>query len=300
MKRSFSAARRGLTLIELVVVMAIVAVLAMMVIPRLDFLKTQAEHAASAGTQADLGTMIQTFKTSSGYYPTFDTLLDTSGAVYSKLQQQTAGAFLDVWSVPAAGGPPTGSWYRSLAEAGFQYGYNHSTTASDASSSGTAAQEIPTAASAGTLKLATLKETGGDASQLAAAIRTTIYPGGAQYNQASAGVDGIQGTTDDVAASTSVTDAGVIPPATTTPPYTGKKLLVVGIGAKTNLLGKIMVSAPTSAMQADDSKATYCRYLAIFEVSQDGSPAKLKLIVDHRGRQIGARIDQYKANSAIN
>ena len=47
------ALRRGLTLIELVVVMAIIAVLAVMVIPRLDFLRTQAEHSSSAGTQAD-------------------------------------------------------------------------------------------------------------------------------------------------------------------------------------------------------------------------------------------------------
>src|SRR5262245_57140627 len=52
MKRFQTVARRGLTLVELVVVMAIIAVLAAMVIPRLDFLKNQAENAAAAGTAA--------------------------------------------------------------------------------------------------------------------------------------------------------------------------------------------------------------------------------------------------------
>ena len=109
MKRRFSsAARCGLTLIELVVVMAIIAVLASMVIPRLDFLKAQAEHSASAGTQGDLGTIIQTFKTSSGKYPTFDTLIASSGnTLYSKLQSQTAGSFLEATTIPTPAGPGT-------------------------------------------------------------------------------------------------------------------------------------------------------------------------------------------------
>jgi hypothetical protein len=272
--------------------MAIIAVLAAMVIPRLDFLKTQAEHASSAGTQADLGTMIQTFKTSSGFYPSFDLLIDTGGSLFSKLQTQTAGAFLETWSVPAAGGPPDGSWYRSLSEGGFQYGYRHNASATDASASGTTTVDITQEAANGALKLATIKATGGDPSGLGAAIRTAIYPGGTTFTPGNNGPDGIAGNGDDVAATNVPFGVGEIP--------SNKKLVVVGIGPKSSLLGKVMVAAPVSPMTTDDSKATYCRYLAIFEVSQDGSAAKLKMITDHRGRQIGARIDQYKSNSAIN
>jgi len=287
-----TAARRGLTLIELVVVIAILAVLAAMVVPRLDFLKTQSEHAASASTQADLGAMIQTYKASSGYYPTFDLLVDDSGSLYSKLQAQTTGAFLEPWTVPAAGGPPDGSWYRSLTEAGFKNGYRHSTTATNASASGTSAADIENQATSGTLVLAAVKATGGDASQLGAAIRNAVYPGIATYVPASNGPDGVVGGGDDVPATTTATGAGVIPD--------NKKLVVMGIGPKSSLLSKVMVSAPTSAMTVDDSTATYCRYLAIFEVNQNGTAASLKMITDHRGRQIGARVDQYKAASAVN
>jgi len=291
-RNSHTALRRGLTLIELVVVIAILAVLAAMVVPRLDFLKTQSEHASSASTQADLGAMIQTFKASSGYYPTLDLLVDDSGTLYSKLQSQTTGAFLEPWTVPAAGGPPNGSWYRSITEGGFRNGYRHSTTATNASSSGTAPADIFNQAATGSLVLATIKSTGGDASQLGNAIRMAIYPGIATYVPGSDGPDNLPGTTDDVAATTTTTGAGEVP--------ADKKLVVMGIGPRTSLLSKVMVSAPTSAMTVDDAAATYCRYLAVFEVNQNGNAASLKMITDHRGRQIGARIDQYKATSAVN
>lgn len=287
-----SVARLGLTLIELVVVIAILAVLAAMVIPRLDFLKTQAEHSASAATQADLGSVIQTFKASSGYYPTFDMLVDDAGSLYSKLQAQTTGAFLETWTVPAAGGPPDGSWYRSLTEAGFKNGYRHSSTATNASVSGTSPADIENQATSGTLVLAVVKSTGGDASQLGAAIRNAIYPGVATYVPGNNGPDGVVGGGDDVAATTTTAGAGVVPD--------NKKLVVMGIGPKSSLLSKVMVTAPTSAMTVDDPAATYCRYLAVFEVNQNGTAASLKMITDHRGRQVAARIDQYKAASAVN
>jgi prepilin-type N-terminal cleavage/methylation domain-containing protein len=288
-RRSYFPVRKGLTLVELVVVVAILAVLAAMVIPRLDFLKTQAEHAASAGTQADLGTMIQTFKASSGFYPSFDLLVDTGGSLYSKLQSQTTAAFLETWTVPGAS---NGSWYRSLSEAGFQYAYRHNPSATDASASGTTTVDVIGEASNGALTMAAIKSTGGDLSQLGATIRNTIYPGGTTYTPASNGPDGIAGNDDDVAAASTPFGVGEIP--------ANKKLVVVGIGPKSSLLGKVMVAAPVSPMTTDDSKSTYCRYLAVFEVSSDGTAAKLKMVTDHRGRQIGARIDQYKSNSAVN
>ncbi|MGC3970298.1 MAG: type II secretion system protein [Pirellulales bacterium] len=286
------AARRGLTLIELVVVMAILAVLAAMVIPRLDFLKTQAEHSASAGTQADIGTIIQTFKSSSNTYPSLDTLVSTDGTLYSKLQGQTTGSFLEATPIPGAS---TGSgWYRSLSDAGFTYGYRHDASATNASNSATSVVDLVNEGSQGTLTLATVKVTGGDMSGLGSGIRGAIYPGGATYNPAvpAVGVEGDAGYVPAVPASWSQVAAGTIPSTS--------KLVVFGIGPKSNLIGKVMTSAPISSMGSDDSSSTYCRYLAVFEIYSNGTPAKLKMITDHRGRQIGARLDLYKTGNALN
>lgn len=291
MKNSWkNAARRGLTLIELVVVMAIVAVLAAMVIPRLDFLKGQAEHATSAGTQADIGTIIQTFKSSSGKYPSFDTLISTSGSLFTKLQAQTAGSFLEATTIPGASSG-TG-WYRSFSDGGFQFGYKHNEAGTDASSSASDAVDIVNEGSAGALTLATVKTTGGDMSGIGASIRNAIYPGGATYTAATNGPDGIAGNEDDTAATTTQLPAGTIPSTS--------KLVVFGVGPKSNLIGNVMGSAPISTMAADDPKSTYCRYFVIFEIFSNGSPAKFKMVTDHRGRQVGARLDLYKSGSAVN
>jgi prepilin-type N-terminal cleavage/methylation domain-containing protein len=279
--------RRGLTLIELVVVMAIIAILSVMVIPRLDFLKTQAEHSSSAGTQADLGAMIQTFKASSGRYPSFDTLVSSAGSVYSKLQAQTTGTAVEATTIP---GPSSGQhWYRSFSDAGFQFGYQHDEAATDASASGTAGVDIVAQGVDGTLKVATIKATGGGT--LATALRNAIYPGSVVYTPASLGPDGVTGGGDDVAASSVQTGVGEIPATS--------KLVVFGVGPKSNLITNVVATAPSSAMGSDDSTKTYCRYLVVFEVFSNGNPAKFRMVTDHRLRQIGARIDMYKQGSAI-
>ena len=281
------ALRRGLTLIELVVVIAILAVLAVMVIPRLDFLKGQAEHASGAATAGDLGTMIQTFKASSGRYPSFDTLISTTGTLFTKLQAQTAASALEVYTIPGPGAPGTSDWYRSLTDGGFLFGYTHNDSATDASNSATTAVDMQQAAY-GSMKVATVKSSGGGS--LATALRTALYPGGATFIPAS-DPDGIPGNEDDVAATTTQLTAGTIPATS--------KLVVFGVGPKCTLVGNVLASAPSSAMASDDSAATYCRYLVVFEIFQSGAPAKFKMVTDHRFRQIGARIDFYKQGSAM-
>lgn len=289
-----NAVKQGLTLIELVVVMAIIAALAAMVIPRLDFLKTQAEHASSAATTGDLGTIIQTFKASSGKYPTFDTLT-ASSAVYTKLQAQTVLSALEPWTVTGPGAPGTSDWYRCFSDAGFTFGYSHNASATDASNSGATVVDIVNQIFDSTLTLASIKATGGGTN--AGLIRSAIYPGGVSYQVITPAIPDDPATTDVNETAPAVsgwvqTAAGTIP--------TNKKLVVFGIGPKSNLVGNAMVSAPMGAMGSDDSKNTYCRYLVVFEVSADGAPAKLKMVTDHRLRQIGDRIDLYKGASAIN
>jgi prepilin-type N-terminal cleavage/methylation domain-containing protein len=285
--RPRSILRRGLTLIELVVVVAILAVLAVMVIPRLDFLKTQAEHATSAGTQADLGSMIQTFKASSGKYPSFDSLMSNGTTLYSKLQAQTTSAGLVVSELP---GPGAGEhWYRSFSDAGFQFIFQHDEGASDASASGLTPIDFIDQILDGSFRVATIRPTGGGS--LATAVRNTIYPGTVVYTPASNGPDGVVGGGDDVPASSVTTGVGEIPATS--------KLVVFGVGPKSNLITNVVATPPSSAMGSDDSTATYCRFLVIFEIFRDGSPAKFRMVTDHRLRQISARIDMYKQGSAI-
>ncbi|MBL9090292.1 MAG: prepilin-type N-terminal cleavage/methylation domain-containing protein [Planctomycetaceae bacterium] len=69
---------RGLTLIELIVVVAILAVLAMIIIPKLDGLTANANHAAASASVSDTGRYIQTWKAmkTTSYPDGWDSLTD--------------------------------------------------------------------------------------------------------------------------------------------------------------------------------------------------------------------------------
>jgi prepilin-type N-terminal cleavage/methylation domain-containing protein len=96
----FVRARRGLTLIELVVVVAILGVLAAMLLPKFEGLQNAADHAAAASSVADTAKLIETYKSSKMVYPDgWDSLTDgaamwTSGNVGTKtkgLDDELAG-----------------------------------------------------------------------------------------------------------------------------------------------------------------------------------------------------------------
>lgn len=73
--------RLGLTLIELVVVVAILGVLAAMLLPKFEGLQSAANHTAAGSSMADLNRLIGTYKTSKTVYPSgFDSLMDSTGS----------------------------------------------------------------------------------------------------------------------------------------------------------------------------------------------------------------------------
>jgi prepilin-type N-terminal cleavage/methylation domain-containing protein len=77
MPRPSKFARRGLTLVELVVVVAILAVLAMIILPKLDGLQNNANHAVAANSVNDTGRYIQTYRTAKQRFPDgWDSLTD--------------------------------------------------------------------------------------------------------------------------------------------------------------------------------------------------------------------------------
>jgi len=73
------------------------------------------------------------------------------------------------------------------------------------------------------------------------------------------------------------------------------KLIAMGIGPKNGMVGNTMVSAPLETAE-DDSKAVYCRYIAIFAIYQSGKPAQSKAVVDHRFKTLDKHIDQYNTS----
>ena len=82
--------RHGLTLIELVVVMAILISLAAIILPRLDFVKGQADNAATATNAADLSKVIETNRVNSGSYGAFDLLGDGNGVCCPRCGARTS------------------------------------------------------------------------------------------------------------------------------------------------------------------------------------------------------------------
>lgn len=77
------ALRRGLTLIELTVVIAILAVLAMLLAPRLAFLRTMSLHASAGTSIQDVMQNMLTYHASQAKWPDrFDSLLNSSGSLY--------------------------------------------------------------------------------------------------------------------------------------------------------------------------------------------------------------------------
>jgi prepilin-type N-terminal cleavage/methylation domain-containing protein len=142
-------ARRGFTLIELVVVLIIIATIAGFVIPQVGMLGRTTDMAATAKTQSDIASNVQLFFTLQKRYPQgLDSLVDGSGALYSS---DTANGDTQTRGLPYSGADgtrlqsqltpgvlttATGAEYlRSFTRSGFDWVYDHDTTVINANNS---------------------------------------------------------------------------------------------------------------------------------------------------------------------
>ncbi len=259
---------QGFTLLELVVVVAVLVILAGILLPKFDLFKLKANKGVAASNMTDVSRIIQTFYAQNAVYPdNWDSLMlpgtgVTGGPLWDTTNASTDGDQLEpqlVGGPPAAasphklvlGAPLVPGEARSLARIGI-------TTVLDLDSTSTA---LPNdrftltntrAIDTGTV-LAALSTTDPDA----IAITTHIYPN--------------------------------ILPAGNTPP--GKRLVVFGFGSHSTAIGNLVQEVPF--YPNTDVTKYYSRFLAIFEVDDGGGRANLMAVVGADGDQIGDEIADY-------
>jgi len=253
-----------LTLMELVVVLVILAALAMLVIPRLGFIKDQADFALSASGSADVMSNLELFKTQTGMYP---------GKLDSLIQPGATGDLLStLWG---HGGPP--SWL--VAE---ELGSEYSTNFSHSFGSGLMQHAIVTGAdpsSSGTVQVSA------NATAKIARVVGTKYVVAAGFADNSTA--GTAASTDPV---TGAPIAAV--PGTAALPPTGVKLIALGVGPRNTAIGKTMANAP---QHAGASPTNYGRYIGIFALyANNPRKAELRAVVDSRGFLIDERISSFR------
>lgn len=120
MSRKIAArALSGFTLIELVVVLAILAAIAGLVVPQIDSLRRSSDKGTASHTIATVSQNTQLYRTLKGNYPhRFDSLLQPSGALHTKLSSKITAAMSTATVTAGAGTIADPNYLKSLADVG--------------------------------------------------------------------------------------------------------------------------------------------------------------------------------------
>jgi prepilin-type N-terminal cleavage/methylation domain-containing protein len=269
--------RVGFSLMELMVVVAILAVLAGLVIAKIDYARRDANMAAGALSCGDVAQNIQLYLATTERLPNgLDSLLDTTGALYAGPSGSGGGiiGITDgVGNIPSQTAPLSftagDKRLNSLFRVGMSFVNAHSLSASNASDSGVTAQPLGTTSPTGTtLNAATLLCVNGNSS-----IWNSVFP------------PNVWGTA--TGQTMEVNSSGV----TVT-------LVCLGVGPGNSMNGVTMMSPPQ--YPGPDSNVYYYRYVALFAVYSDGSRAQLKGVIDPYGRTIDSSLQQYSTSGPDN
>lgn len=262
-----SRSRRAFTLLELVVVLAILATLAGLVISQVSMLGRSTDMAASAKTQADIANNLQMFFVLQKRFPqNMDSLLETSGGaltvygpgpagITNESQQLTGlpisgpSLFQDLAAVDLATLEAGGQQYRrSLARLGLDSVMDHDRGALNSNDSGTIARAVagPTGSPTASLFVARIVD--------GSAAARKIYPA----------------------------TNGVAPPNTV--------LVAFGVGPRASCVPTTMMNAP---IYPGCDGRYYGRYVAVFALSATGERGTLVGVCDSYGRFSDYTIQQY-------
>ena len=249
---------RAFTLIELVVVLAILVILAGGIVAKLDVLQLRANKGVAASDMSSVSRLMQTYVVANNHYPDgYDSLIDVSTgtpALWTSLDPQLTG-------LPAASGNPTkvvastltANEFRSLNRMGISTLYDVDTTV-------VATPGFPS-----------------DAFTVSRQISPTVAYGG---GSATGPHVAILNSTLNGAPAPGEGDADAIMqhfyPQTNGTPPAGTRVVVFGLGPRCTLIGRsgMSLEAPLYANNSDRN-AYYGRYLVAFEVSNGGSRARL-------------------------
>ncbi len=256
----------GFTLIELVVVIGILALLAGIVLPSVDVFKLRANKAVAASNMADMSRVIQQFYTQYAAYPDkWDSLMDHTGTAFWAASYDANKNLVPGLDSELTGGPipgsPTKLTIDTIANDGELRSLTRMGIRNVLDAGAASAGDFPTDCFITTRALAT----GGTVATInpvdddGKAIINHLYP--QQANSA----------------------APVVP--------TGKHLVVVGIGPLNTIMGNGVQEIPLYSNR--DPTQEYCRFLAVFEASEDGSPAALKTVLGSDGDTIGSETNEY-------
>ena len=267
--KSVRANRRGLTLIELVVVLVIVAVLAGVAIPLVSMLTRSGNMAGSASNQKELANNIELYFTLQKRFPqgldslitagtpaiyasdTTDANTQTIGLPYAGADGTRLQAQLQVTALTNGATPGTADYLRSFTRSGFDYVFDHDTAVINASNSGTS-QRALSGSSVNVAEVIPWDGTGtAPTGSTPGSLAAKLLPGGV--------------------------------PATS-------KLVALGIGPRNLAIGKTLMNAPV--YPGSDGKY-YGRFIAVFQVYASGERATLVGVIDPYGRTADYTVQQF-------
>jgi prepilin-type N-terminal cleavage/methylation domain-containing protein len=263
-------ARRGLTLLELVVVIGILALLAGLTIPKIADMVERSRSSTQAYSTADISRQLEIFSGMNQKYPDgWDTLTGTSGALYANLHTAltsssgTAGPILLTATV-------TSDQITSLNTAGISHAFLHDST-SQASSSGTDRRHFGTGAGHdGTTNISQF-----------AVINTAVGSRGLDILVNSFGLNPNRSASD-----------------TTYPRISANTYVVFGLGPKSTIVQTQIQEAPL--LENELSQTKYSRALAVFEVPNTGTEkAKLVGVFGPDGRTKSVAAADYKSIDGV-
>ena len=250
-----SLARRGFTLIELVVVIAVLAILSTLVLPKLDLFKLKAGKAVAAADMADVTRYVEGYRISKDLFPNnWDSLLDSVATtqLYAHLHPNLLG--------PAASGIPgspqklmlatigTDLELRSLNSVGITAVHDHDI-----------GMAYPSDSAANT------------------GVRTLHV--GDSY----ATLNALDPAAQETLANLYPQTGGVVP--------SGKTVAILGLGPSNGIVGSQLHDAPTYPNA--DHVTIYCRFLCAFEISADGKEARLLGTLGADGDPLEGEIADY-------
>lgn len=268
MKRSSS--RTGFTLLELVVVLAILATLAGLVISQVGGLGRSSDMAASAKTQADVANNLQLFFVLQKRYPQYmDSLLVAPAAgqdptgVY--VPQYDAATNLQVRGLPESSpalwkdlqleqltNAANADYLRSFTRTGFDFVNDHDGALLNSNDSGLLQ-------------------------------RALIVPPGSPPGTPAPNVWAATVMAGSAAAKRLYPNTNGVLPA-------GTKLVALGVGPRSSCIPKTMLNAP---LYPGADGRYYARFIAIFALSATGERATLVGVCDAYGRFPDYTIQQY-------